>query len=253
MKISVITATMNDGTALARTVDSVYAQRLPRGVELEHIIVDGGRTESAEVERAERLGSKVLRMAPRGVYNAINAGIAAATGDVIGLVHGTDFFADADVLGRIAGAFGANDSPDFTYGDVTFCAPDTPGRIVRYYSGAHFSPDMLLRGFAPPHPSLFVRRDVMRKIGPYREDLVIASDFDLFVRLFHSDPRLRGQYIAGPAVTMSTGGISSGLLTRIGQSTSEICRVLRDHGLPHSRLRILSRFLVKRKTTKSDD
>ena len=43
MKISVVTITRNDGALLARTIRSIYAQKLPQGVELEHIIVDGCR------------------------------------------------------------------------------------------------------------------------------------------------------------------------------------------------------------------
>lgn len=254
MKISIITATMNDGDALRRAVDSVCGQLLPPGVEVEHIVVNGG-SRSASVDYAASTGARVIETEPKGVYNAVNAGIAVATGDVIGLVHGSDFLADSNVLARVAASFEGYDAPDFIFGDVNYCNTDRPDRIVRYYSAEGFTQSLLLKGFAPPHPSLFIRRSVMTRIGPYREDMIIAGDFDIYVRLFYSEPPLRYRYVEGPTVTMSTGGLSSGFLTRIGLSTTEICKVLRDHGLPHSRLRILSRFFLrgKRKSLSADD
>ncbi len=245
MKISIISITKDNGPRLALTVASVRAQRLPAGVEVEHIIVDSGCEGSPEVESARRRGSIVVRTAPAGVYSAINTGLHHATGDIVGLVHGADAFYDSDVLARVAAAFGAPEAPDFIYGDVVFGDPSRPGRFGRYYSGAAFTPQSLLQGFAPPHPSLFITREAMLRAGDYRTDLAIAGDFDMFVRLFSPTLGLRWKYIPGASVMMSKGGLSSGFITRLFRNTSEIHRALRDNGLPHSYLRILTRFSKK--------
>ena len=127
MKISVITITYHDGDLLRRAIDSVYAQRLPEGVELEHIIVssDTDIAKNGVYCHAAASGSIIIETPPKGCYNALNQGIRRATGDIIGMLHGSDMYASTDALARVADVF-AKENHDFIYGDVKYIKASSP-------------------------------------------------------------------------------------------------------------------------------
>lgn len=228
MRISVITITYHDGPLLKRAIDSVYAQQLPPGTELEHIIVCSDEGESDVIAEARSRGSRVLHIEPKGCYNAINRGLELCTGDVVGLLHGTDMFADVDCLARVSEAFSATDAPDFTISDVVFTeSGPAAGRYTPYLCST-YHPSMMLKGIAPPHPSLYMRRRVMLENGPYVEDYLIAGDFEYFLRLF--ERKLRWRHIPGTLVKMEYGGLSTRLFHRIFTNTREKHDALRRHG-----------------------
>lgn len=247
MKISVVTITRNDGPLLARTISSIYAQKLPPGVELEYVIVDGcsdtPQTEAILAE-AEARGSRVIRREPRGCYNAINQGIEACTGDVIGLLHGTDFYADSQAVADICNAF-SDKNTGFIFADIVYASPESDiGRIhsTRRYSSEKFSPDSLRHGFAPPHPTLYVRADLMREIGPYREDYIISADFEYFVRLFMRSPQPKWRRLDRVLVAMDNAGASASWKNRLTVNVPEKMKALRTNGLRASWFNMLLRY-----------
>ncbi len=241
MRISVVTVTRDAAATVAATLESVLTQR---GVDVESIVVDGGSADGTvdEVKAvAERYPGRVKWMSREdtGVYQAINRGVAMATGDVVGLMHAGDRFAAADILARVAAEFASADVP-FIYGDVRFVDQST-GRVTRRYSSRRFAPRLLLNGFAPPHPSLYVARGVIDRVGPYKEDYVISADFEYFVRLMLVN-RLRGRYLPVEMVEMSTGGLSSRLYNRLWTNNVERLKALRSNGLKASPLRLIKRY-----------
>ncbi|MCM1066331.1 MAG: glycosyltransferase [Muribaculaceae bacterium] len=244
MKISIITITYRDGALLKRAIDSIYAQELDADTELEHIIVSGDSEDDSEASAllryAESMGSRIIRSKPQGCYNALNIGNAAATGDVIGLVHGSDMLADASVLAKVADTFRAY-KPDFVYADIIYISVERPGEVLRRYGAHDFSPELLSKGIAPPHPSLYMSRDTLRRVGRYKEDYLIGADFDLFIRLFRGG--FVGRYMPATTVAMEWGGLSTTLYNRIVVNTREKLRALRDNGCPVSAVRILLRYL----------
>ncbi len=99
MKISVITAVYNRVATIGDALDSVRAQTWP---DVEHVVIDGASTDGTlELLQARRDGISVLVSEPdKGIYDALNKGIARATGDVIGLMHSDDLYADRERTGR---------------------------------------------------------------------------------------------------------------------------------------------------------
>ncbi len=242
MKISIVSITFNDGKLLKRTLDSIHAQELPPGTDIEHIIVDGGSSDESSqiITEAEKAGSIILHREPKGCYNALNEGIAATSGDIIGILHGNDLYAHNKVLANVVDTF-AGHSPDFTYGDIRYIRPDNS--LGRIYSARGFKAYEITKGFAPPHPSLFMTRGTMQKIGPYKEDYRVAADFELFVRLFLGKTTFSSRYIPGPAVLMQTGGLSSKLYSRLVTNTLEKRRALLENGFNTSFGRLMLRYL----------
>lgn len=243
MKISVITVTRNAGKAVEGTLRSVLAQK---EADIELIVVDGasndGTAEAVAETAADNLGRiKWMSEPDTGIYNAINKGIAMATGDVIGTLHAGDRFHHDRVLADVTSVL-ADGGTAFVYGDVGYVDGESRVPTGRMYRAAGFRPSLLLGGFAPPHPSLYIRRDVVERVGGYRENYAVAADFEYFVRLMliHGE---RGKYLREWMVDMAAGGLSSRWRNRLWANNVERLKALRENGLPANPLRLLRRYL----------
>lgn len=246
MKITVITVTLNNAATIGDTIASVMGQTHR---DIEHIVIDGMSGDSSmeiigEWQRREPRRIRVVQERDTGIYNAINKGLRLATGDVIGLLHGNDRFTSRDVLARVAGAF-EHDPRQYLYGDIHYRRPGSE-RAVRRYSAREFTPAMLCHGIAPPHPTLYMRRRLLDITGPYKEDYLIAADFEMFVRLMLVH-RLDGIYLPMDMVTMTTGGLSTRLYHRIVTNNREKMRALRENSIPVNPFSVLKRYLYGRK------
>lgn len=241
-KISIITAVYNCRDTIESTIHSVRAQTYDN---IEYIVVDGGSTDgTVDVLRAHADDITTMVSEPdKGIYDALNKGIALATGDIVGVIHADDFYAADQVVADVARAF-AEYGVDAVFADVVFVDPKQPTRQVRYYSSKGFSAASLARGMMPAHPTLFVRREVYQRLGPYSLDYKIASDFDMVVRMFGADD-LPFCYLPRVLVKMRTGGLS----TRSWRSNlllnREILEICRSHGIQTNLLKIYSKYLTK--------
>lgn len=242
MKVSIVTVCRNAGRLLLPTLHSLSAQR---DVEIESVIVDGASTDdSVDVIKVFAANSgltvKWVSEPDNGVYNALNKGIAMATGDIVGLLHAGDRLSSHDVLRLVCRQF-ENSAIDYVYGDVRFVDLSS-GRRTRVYRADRFSPRLLLNGFAPPHPSLYMRRELFDRVGPYREDYVVAADFEYFVRLMLG-ASASGCYLSVNVVDMEPGGLSSKIVNRLWTNNREKLRALRENGHRVMPLRLLLRYL----------
>ena len=240
MKISVITATRNNAATLEATIKSVMQQTYN---DIELIIVDGASTDNSVeiIARWQQLHPDKIKYVSEpdsGVYNAINKGIKMTNGDIIGTLHGNDTFASPDILSQVAQAM-SNSDIDFVYGDISY--RNKAGKKVRYYSSADYDKSMLRYGIAPPHPSLYARKEVFDTIGLYKENYLIAADFDFFIRLMIVNNR-PSQYLPLEMVTMSMGGLSTTLRHRILTNNREKYRALRENGIRVCPLLLLKRY-----------
>lgn len=153
MKISIVTAVYDRVDTIAQAVDSVAGQTWST---VEHIVIDGasadGTREWLENQR-DRL-SVLLSEPDNGIYDALNKGLSLATGDVIGLMHSDDFYANDRVLEKVAAVF---DDPgvDGVYGDLDYVAKDEPSQIIRRWRSGAYAPSRLAWGWMPPHPPCF--------------------------------------------------------------------------------------------------
>lgn len=222
MRISVITAAWNSGATLRDTMESVLAQSYS---DVEHIIVDGGSTDSTldiVRELEPRYGGRLKWISERdkGIYDAMNKGIAMATGDVVGILNSDDFFTSGDVLAQVADAM-ADDGIDAVYGDIHFVDDGDLTRCVRYYSSRSFARWQMRFGIQPAHPSFYCRRGVYERFGAFDISFRIAADFENMLRLIYKR-RIVTRYLPVDFVTMRTGGASTS-----GLSSHK--RIMRDH------------------------
>jgi glycosyltransferase involved in cell wall biosynthesis len=226
MKISVITAALNCAGTVLDCLASVSGQSYP---EREHLVIDGGSTDGAvAILESHRGGLAVLvSESDRGIYDALNKGLARASGEVVGLLHADDLYADSEVLTRIATAF-ADPSVDAVYGDLVYVAKEDTGRVIRYWRAGEFRPERLRMGWIPPHPTLYLRRRLYDQLGGFDRRYLIAGDYDLMLRVLS---RVTGRvlYLPEVLVRMRVGGVSNRSLRLIIRKSWEDYRALREN------------------------
>lgn len=244
MKISVITATWNSGKTVEDTIKSVIRQRYTN---IEHIIKDGGSKDNTvaicqdykkrfyctdPVEYKYKLVKtmKILSDKDKGIYDAMNQGIEAATGDVIGILNSDDFYTSDDVLERVAKEFEVYSELEAIYGDIHFVKDSDLTKCTRYYSSSYFKPWLLRFGFMPAHPSFYVRREVYEKYGLYDLNFRTSSDFEWIVRIF-AKYHINAKYIHKDFVTMRAGGESTAGMEAKKKVNNDIVGSLKKHGI----------------------
>lgn len=238
MKITVITATVDSDDVLREALSSVAAQTHP---DVEHLVIDSAGVERSPSLLAEFPKVKFIPMPRKGVYAALNCGLKHATGDVVGFVHGNDRLAAPDVLARIADAFRSDPYLGFVFGDLRYFHPRT-GRLGHYFTSGDFHPGMLRHLETPPHPTLYVRRELAHRVGPYSTRYVIASDLDWWLRLF-AVPGVRWRHLPGVMVYMSYGGISNRLRTVLFQANREKLDIMRRHNIKGGVLILMRKYI----------
>ena len=228
MKISVITAVRNRVATVGEALDSVHSQSWP---DVEHVVIDGvstdGTLELLETRRSEI--AVLVSERDSGIYDALNKGLNLATGDVIGLMHSDDIYADKHVLADIAAAF---DDPeiDAVYGDLNYVAQNDTSRVIRRWRSGEYSRVRLAEGWMPPHPTLYLRRHVIEHWGGFDETFRIAADYDVILRYF-ARGRIRPAYVPRVLVKMRVGGESNRSLGRVMRKSREDYRALRRNDI----------------------
>lgn len=211
MKVSIITATYNSAATIETTLDSVLRQS--HG-DIEHIIVDGGSSDSTlDIVRryAQQYGEgrlKIISEPDRGIYDAMNKGLAMATGDIVGILNSDDFYTTPVVVERLEREFRYDVTLQAVYGDIAYVDPEDITRIVRYYSSESFRRWKMRMGFMPAHPSFYCRREIYDRYGNFDLDFKVAADFENLLRLIYRG-RISTRYIPMNFVTMRTGGAST--------------------------------------------
>lgn len=245
MKISIITVVYNGGSTIVDTMKSVLSQTYH---DIEYIVVDGCSTDGT-VDRVKEYAPlfdgrmKWVSEKDRGLYDAMNKGIAMSTGDVVGILNSDDFFTANDVIERVAEAFKTSEI-DAVYGDIHFVRDGNLNKCVRYYSSKRFHPRWLRYGFMPAHPSFYARREVYQRAGGYKTDYAIGSDYEMMVRLFYRH-HIRAKYLPFDFVTMRTGGTSTRNLRSRQQLIKDDVRGCRENGLYTNSALISLKFLYK--------
>lgn len=204
MKISIITITYNSASSLQRALDSVQSQTYK---DIEHVIIDGASTDGTrkliEAYAKQHKNVKWVSEKDNGIYDAINKGIRLATGDVIGFLHSDDMFYSVDSIEQIAAAFEQNQA-DVVYGDLQYMRGN---KVVRRWKSNTFNPRALKYGWMPPHPTVYVRREVYQQVGEYDSWFRISADYDMILRIFTAG--YNTHYIPEVLVCMETGGASN--------------------------------------------
>jgi glycosyltransferase len=228
LKISVITAVFNRAQTVGQALSSVQTQTWSH---VEHVVIDGASSDGtlAILHAHQDRIAVLISEKDAGIYFALNKGLAQVTGDVVGLMHSDDFFADDRVLEKVAAAL-ADPTVDGVYADLDYVAKDVPSKIIRHWRSGTYSRRKLSFGWMPPHPTVFLRRSVIERWGGFDTSFRIAADYDAMLR-YLGKGNIRMAYIPEVFVKMRVGGESNRSLARILRKSREDYRALRKNGV----------------------
>lgn len=224
MKISVVTASFNSEATIGFTVESFLRQNHP---DKEMLVIDGASRDGTRklVESFASDTIRILSEPDRGVYDAMNKGFRLFAGDAVGFLNSDDTFHDANVLADIAAGL---DDADIVYGDLNMVTDHRTKRLARVWRGGTFRRHSFQLGWVPPHPTFYVRRGVVQKVGEYDRSYVTTADYDYMLRAMAlNDFRVR--YLPRVIADFQMGGISTSGLGVTIRGNLECLRSRREH------------------------
>lgn len=260
MKISIVTVSFNAERTITDAMESVARQK---GVEIEHIVVDGGSTDGT-VGRIRCFADRSLREysnhmvfrwlseKDNGLYDAMNKGIKMAKGDIIGILNADDMMASDDVLLKVVERFEKESELEFLYSDVRFVDRSATLATLRemntrrYICPIIWQPWMLTFGYAPPHPGMYIRRRCFEKWGHYKYEYRIGADYEMCVRFIRKHKAKRA-YMRKCAVAMRLGGSSTenGNVGSFVGNNYDVINANRENGYWGNRWLILGKLPMK--------
>lgn len=243
MKISIITVAYNAASTIEECLQSVAGQSYD---DIEHIVIDGASTDgTVDIIRHYHDQLSVIVSEPdEGIYDAMNKGIGQATGEIIGTLNADDWYADTDVLSRVAEAFNSDSELEAVYGDLVYVAKDDPTRVIRYWKSRSYKDGLFENGWMPAHPTFFVRSDVYQRYGKFDLEFSIQSDFELTMR-FMAVNKIKTRYLPGIMVRMRMGGVTNNSVKNVINGNIEAYRACRKNGLDVSPLFVARKILSR--------
>lgn len=203
--------------------------------DIEHIIIDGNSSDRTLdvlvtiTNKFPKANIRVYSEPDAGIYDALNKGIEKANGDVIGFVHSDDLLASPKILEHIVKTIISQNS-DGVYGNLRYVQKNNTNIVVRNWNSKAFTPAILNRGWMPPHPTVFLRKEVYQDIGCFDINFQISADYDFLVRVFLKR-KYKVHYIPKTITLMRLGGMSNKSFKNIFQKSKEDFKVIKRHQL----------------------
>jgi glycosyltransferase involved in cell wall biosynthesis len=235
-KVSIITVCFNSAKTIRDTIESVLSQDYP---DIEYIIVDGSSSDETVAivkEYADRI-AVIVSESDRGIYDAMNKGIALVNGDIVGMLNSDDVYMHEHAVSDLIREM-QNKDTDSVYADLVIVDPLDLNKVLRYYDSSYFSPKKFRFGWMPAHPTFFVRKSLYNKVGPYSLDYNISADYEMLIRLLWVE-KITYTYLPNPVVRMRYGGASTSGLDRSWLLNREIVKACRANGI-YTNLAILA-------------
>jgi glycosyltransferase involved in cell wall biosynthesis len=237
-KVSIITVVWNNKKTIKDAINSVLNQTYKN---IEYIIIDGASTDGTikVIKNYKDKITKFISEPDKGLYDAMNKGVALATGDVVGILNSDDFYIDEFVIEKVIKTF-KDQKVDSVYADLVYIKPENLNKTVRYYDSSKFNPSKFAYGWMPAHPTFFVKREVYERYGNFRTDLKIAADFDILARFLHTH-KISYYYMKEVLVKMRVGGVSTSF-SSLWINNIEQLQACKNNNIKTNIFKILSKY-----------
>tara|TARA_B100001758_G_C18403246_1_gene610352 strand:+ start:41 stop:808 length:768 start_codon:yes stop_codon:yes gene_type:complete len=235
IKISIITVCYNSALTIRDTIKSILIQDYDN---IEYIIIDG-KSNDGTLDVIQDYSKDIdyfISEPDEGIYDAMNKGILAATGDVIGILNSDDFYPNSFILSNVASSFNKHKC-DAVYGDLVYVKNKNKEKIVRYWQSGYYTTKKIKNGWMLPHPTFFVKSEIYDKFGLYNIQLKRAADYEMILRLLYKY-NILVNYIPMILVKMRMGGVSN-------SSIIERLRANKEDGIAWTRNQINKPMFIR--------
>ena len=228
MKVSIITISYNSAETIEDTIKSVVSQDYQN---IEYIIIDGASKDAtlSIVDKYKDKIAKVVSEKDKGIYDAMNKGVQNATGDIIGILNSDDYYYDTTVISEVVRLF-EQEKTDGLYADLVYVDRSDSEKIIRYWKSGKYTPGKFLKGWMPPHPTFFVKKEVYTHFGLYNTDLRSAADYEFMLRVIHKN-KISLCYMPRVLTKMRVGGMSNVSLKNRWRANMEDRRAWKINGI----------------------
>jgi glycosyltransferase len=228
LKVSIITVCFNSASTIRDTINSVINQTYPN---IEYIIIDGNsKDDTYQIVKSYGTKISIHKSEPdKGIYDGLNKGISLASGDIIGMLHADDFYANSTVIEQVVTLF-ENSDTDSLYSDLDYVDPENTSKIIRHWVSGKYKAGKFLFGWMPPHPTFFVKRFIYNQLGLFNLELKSAADYELMLRYIHKN-NIKTVYLPLVTVKMRAGGMSNKSLSNRIRANNEDRKAWELNGL----------------------
>jgi len=230
MKITIITVCFNSESTIEDTINSIQNQDYH---DIEYIVIDGGSTDNTLeiIKKNSSIVSKLISEPDKGIYDAMNKGLAMATGEITAIINSDDFYKNNHAISTVVKAFEQNVS--IVYADIEYIDKTDHKKVVRYWKSGKFEKKKMKYGWMPPHPAFFVRTQVYKTYGFFNTQLKISADYELMLRLLYKHS-LSVFYLNETLVSMRIGGVGNKSLKNRIRANKEDKLAWKINGLDYS-------------------
>lgn len=226
MKISIITPCFNSEKTIEDTIKSVLSQDYDN---YEYVIIDG-KSKDNTLKIIEKYKNKfkgklkIISEKDKSLFDAMNKGIRNATGDIIGIINSDDILAHNSVFKKVVSEMKKGAS--IVYSDLLFYNSDFT-KVERVFKTGKGN---IKKGWHPPHPTLYLKKEIYDEVGLFNLDYRISADLDLMIRIF-KDQKYKSAYIKDFFVKMRTGGVSTNGLNGYIKNFKEAVKVYKNNNI----------------------
>lgn len=177
--ISIVTVVFNAAKTITRTIESVVNQD---GLSIQYIVIDGGSTDGT-VEVVKNYGQAIdywISEKDAGIYDAMNKGIAQASGELVGIINSDDWYAPG-VLKTVYDQYLKNPNA-VIHGDMMLVS-ESEEDLYLLPAPDHPSVQGEFKKMTVNHPATFVPRALYEKYGAFDLSYRLSADYELIIRL----------------------------------------------------------------------
>lgn len=239
-RFSIITVCYNSARTIERCINSVRRQNYE---DYEHIIIDGGSSDGTRniLERYDDRRVRVVSEQDAGIYDAMNKGIALATGEYLYLLNSDDYFANENVLKLLDNVYKSRPT-SFLCGNIDIV--DVNGKTKRRIRSKRFRKWMMVFGWMLPQPAWCVPKEYYNLSGCYDITYETGADFEYLVRMLFRD-RQSVLILDEVLVKMEVGGATTSGWKSYWRTTREIRRALQRYNVYTNYIFLLLRLPIK--------
>jgi glycosyltransferase involved in cell wall biosynthesis len=184
MKITIITPSLNQAKFIEQTIRSVVTQSYKN---IEYLILDGGSTDGSVeiIKKYAKKHPKIIKWQSKkdkGQVHAVNQGLKKATGDIIAYLNSDDYYLPG-TFAKVVSFFRNNPGSQWLVGNCKVTAKNLSWTFkLKHLVPIHKNKNWLYLSNWINQPAVFLRKDLVNKVGQFKEKYNYAFDYDYWLR-----------------------------------------------------------------------